>query len=81
MKFKEHPVETFDDNIRRHAAHNIVEVVDDSNPNNIDKFCGYTKNGFYFICEDEATVTGPFASFDGAVEARDVYFEMLLERD
>lgn len=77
MKILEHPVETFNDNIRHHAAHWIMQVIDDSNPTNIERWCGYDGIGYYFIIEDEAHVIGQYPTFECAVEARDEYFKNL----
>ena len=80
MKILEHPVEIFDDeNHKHHAAHWIMQVVDDSNPTTIEEWCGYKGIGYYFICEDEASVIGGFETFDKAVYERDNYFKQLMK--
>lgn len=77
MTIKEHPVETFNDNKIRHAAHSIMELVDNSDLTNWANHAGYKATGFYFIDESEAYVMGPFKGFDKAVEERNKYFENL----
>lgn len=80
MKILEHPVEIFEDeDYKHHTAHWIMQVIDDSDKTRVDKLCGYTEIGYYFVDESEAYVIGPYDTFDLAVQARNDYFKKLLD--